>query len=344
MAGLRASDDERGQILLVATLVLAASFVVLALVVNSAIFAENLATRNDVPGSHDALEHRADVQEGVGEIVTYFNTNLDTDHATLRDRVETRTATLSQQGGLTQAQQGRVVSVTYPGDAANTTTGARIAQTNASRNFTSIDGDSPDDEWTLASDIRQSRNVRFTFTNVSEDPNRRFTMNLDPGGFLIDLDFDAWRLSVKRQFATNGSALEEVTVTVQTPFGAFDTCTRTMPIDTPGATLTIDTVASTVNGEFCRALSRRTDGTEMWLGTGVSSAYDIEFEDGDAYNGTYEMVVDGPANNALLRDDRNSDEPYATDALYSVTAQYSYYTSSVGYETDIRVAPGEVPP
>jgi len=325
---------ERGQILLLAALFLSATFVVLALIVNSAIFAENLSTRNDVAGSQEALEYRAEVAENTGDILTYFNTNLDTNYATLRARVAGDVGNISQRSGLQQSTTGAVVSVRYRDD----TKGSRIAQDNASRNLTSVNNDA---DWTVATDTNQTRKVQFNFSHVDEGVISPFTT---PATFRMRLDNGsaAWELELQRQ-KTATVPQNEVDVRVTTPSGASATCVGTQPLGT-SESLTIDLVEATVDGEFCRALSRQADGTPMWLGTGLDTEYDIEFDNGDAFNGTYSMVVDGTPETSNLRGNKNGDEPYFTNALYSVRLAYTYYTSAVGYETDIRVAPGEVPP
>lgn len=326
-----ADIDDRGQILLLAALFLAATFVVLAIVVNSAIFAENLSTRNDVAGSQEALEHRAEVADSAGEVLTYFNTNLDTNYPTLRARVAADVDNISRQSGRQQSASGGVVSVNYGGD----TQGNRIAQDNRSRNLTSTDNST---DWTLAEDVNQTRDVQFNFTDVDRgvigDPAspETFQMELDNGSV-------AWEMAVQRQSPTR----DQVNVTVTTATGASATCVGTEPLTTSGS-LTVDLVEATVDGTFCRALSRLADGTPMWLETGLDSEYDIEFENSREFEGTYSMVIEGDPLDSNLRSNKNNDDPYFTTALYSVTLEYSYYTSDVGYETDIRVAPGEVPP
>jgi len=67
------NDDDRGQIILIAALALAVTFIGLALVVNSAIYTQNLASRGEVAGSNDALEMRAMVETNVGQGVTAAN-------------------------------------------------------------------------------------------------------------------------------------------------------------------------------------------------------------------------------------------------------------------------------
>ena len=60
---------DRAQLMLVTALALAVVLVVLVLLVNTAIYTENLATRGVDVGADDALEHRAAVVDGVGGVV-----------------------------------------------------------------------------------------------------------------------------------------------------------------------------------------------------------------------------------------------------------------------------------
>ncbi|MEF8907354.1 MAG: hypothetical protein V5A13_05805, partial [Haloarculaceae archaeon] len=51
-------DRDRGQIILVTAFALAVAFVALSVVINGAIFTQNLATRGDTAGGGDALQQR----------------------------------------------------------------------------------------------------------------------------------------------------------------------------------------------------------------------------------------------------------------------------------------------
>jgi len=344
------SRRERGQILLVAALLLAATFVVLALVVNSAIFAENLSTRDDVAGSQDALQYRAEVVDTVGTTMVTLNENSDTTHADLRDRLAAATAALSDQGGIQQSTAGRLATVAYPGDPANTTHGERIAQDAHERNLTSDDWDS---DWTLANDVDGARNVQFNFTHVDTDADQcGFFDHSCPSPFTLSIDGPdgTWTMTVRRQFdlfdEDDGYATpqEEVDITTTNPAGESATCTRVVPM-TDDSNLTVDVTAGTANGEVCPALNRlQATGAPLWLGAGTDTPYDVEFTNGGPFNGTYSMVVAGTANGFTLESGVSSDEPYHTDAIYAVTLGYGYHASAVAYDTEVRVAPGEAPP
>jgi len=325
-----AAGDERGQLLLVAVLVLAAAFIVLALVVNSAIFTENLATRDSVAGSEDALEYRSEVVDSVGAMVVQANANgIEESPA-----VDPETATLGEGSGFEQALRGSVVEIDYQNDM----TGQRIAQDNGTRNLTSINNTA---DWRLAEGVEQVRNVRFAFTDVDADG---FWVFDDPFRMHVRGDNGSrWTMEVSDEF---GVFTDEIGITVETPSNTAHCVQRQSAVE---GDFTVDVTAATMDGEPCHALERLSDGTEMWLGTGIAEPYEIEFENGDNADGTYSMVVDSSANidttNFEDSPSPNPEEPYyITDAIYSVELGYTYQTHAVAYETDIRVAPGEVPP
>ena len=334
MAHLSGNGRERGQLLLVGVLVLAAMFIVLALVVNSAVFAENLATREDVPGSEVAVEYRAELVDGIGEIVVAINEDENvTSQSELENHTQNEIAMVRSRGGLSQAISGAVVEVSYR----DATPGHRIAQENASRNLTDRNAT---EDWTLAEDVTSVRNVGFQLRDVDTGGNfsRGFEMTVSNG--------TTWSLSVSEEGLTgvgaDGLGADEVAVTVETGTGDQAECVR----DKPNATspLTIDVTGGTVDGEPCHALNRQADTTPMWLGAGVGDPYDIEFDNGGSVNGTYSMVVENASFDASLHSTYNESEPYVMDALYDVDLSYAYQNHAVAYEDTLRVAPGEVPP
>ncbi len=333
MAHLNGGRD-RGQLLLVAVLVLAAAFIVLALVINSAIFTENLATREDVAGSEEALEYRADVTASIDAAIVAGNEDRElATEAELEAHARNEISTLQNRGGLTQAIRGGVVDLSYD----TKQMGDRIAQDNASRNLTD---DNASANWRPATGVDQIRNVGFELTEVDTQDlgsNEPFRFRLESG--------DDWQLSVSNEslIGSMGSIDDdEVAVTIETGTGNQAECVRDSPNTT--SPLTIDVTGASVNGEPCHALHRLSNGTQMWLGTGVSSPFDIEFENADNVNGTYSMVTSGGTPDTGIESGYDSDEPYVVNALYGVELSYAYQNHAVAYEDTIRVAPGETPP
>lgn len=312
---------DRGQILLVAAFILAAAFVVLALVVNSAIFTENLATRDEVPGSHDALEYRAEVVDGVGNLVVA--TNEDPDIEPGEDALALDT--IAEVTSLDQSTMGRVVSVSY----LDHTEGLRVAQDNENRNLTDRAGN---ESWTVLEDVSAVRHLQFHLDVVDSDGPFEVVAN--------DTDGEDWKF----ELAVGDTVGDAYELTVTEPGGTEATCENVADQQI----LTLDVTGGTIDGEPCQAVTRlQDDGTEMWFTAGLEGdEYDLEFRGADTVVGTYSLVTDATdhAVTGNVTEEHSPDEPYSMDAIYSVEVQFEYYTSAVGYESSVRVAPGEVPP
>lgn len=297
---------QRGQLLLVGGVVLALTFIALAIVVNSVIFAENLATRGDVPGGEGAIEYQHETVQAVGGVLAAVNENDSASPDTIEPAVEN----ISVQGGLQQSRQGRVVNITY----LDRESGVRIAN-NSPGNFTDSAGSST---WTVAENVSATRNVQFEF----ESPGIDFRVVLNETG-----SDSYWNMTV-----TDDNKLTiEVNQAGESP--RSDTC------QTEGGDLsTVDVTGATINGTACQALERTGAGEPLWFGYGLNE-YDIEFENADEADGNYSMIVKDMGSLDVKSEPDNDG-----DAVYSVTVIYQYTTSAVRYETKVRVAPGEAPP
>jgi hypothetical protein len=318
---------ERGQLLLIAAFIVAVSFVALALVVNSAIFTENLATRDDVAGSEDALEHRHEVEQSVEETINEINQNNtildDYSTANLDTPVRENVERIARQTGLQQSAQGRVVDIEYLG----WVQGIKVAQDDQ-RTFTNESGEQ---DWLVMDTVSDTRRMRF---NLTTPPS----VDLTSSPFEMDVydGVNEWSLRIAEDSVISG----DVVVEVDRPGEPPETCTSEFD-----GFLVIDVTAGTIGGEPCHALTRLTDGTPMWFASGVGPGYEIEFNNGHRIEGTYSFVVDA---GALEGDSRNfgspGSGPYTKDAVYSATVLYQYHTEDVGYETPVQVVPGRLPP
>jgi len=306
---------ERGQLLLIAAFIIATSFVVLALVVNSAIFTENLATRDDVAGSQDALQHRHEVEQSVGAVIEEINGETSPSISDADDQVEA----IGRQVGAQQAVRGRVVDIEFD----SIDTGTKIAQDEVG-NFSNTTGSVPD--WTVAEDVTHTRNFQINLTDYSELQSASNAFQIVVNGS----NDDEWIVTI----ADAGSG--NVEILVDRPGLSTQRCTREFD-----EFLRIDITGASVGGKPCPALDRHSSGTPLWFSSGVEAPYRIDFESPGEIEGTYSLIVDDSADphNFLA-----IDPPYSTTAIYNLTLNYSYHTTDVGYETAIRVAPGEVPP
>lgn len=171
-----AAVRNRGQLILVGGISLALVLVAIVLVLNSAIYSENLASRSSTDDMDGALERQADVRASVGRLL------VDQPAADLNDEVDAVGAEIENQS----ARGGAVVSVEHTGQ----TPGTRLERAG----LTSVDDGTGN--WTVADDVRV----------------RNFSVELDAATFdaaTFDVtgDGDSWQV----QLAETGG---DVSVTV----------------------------------------------------------------------------------------------------------------------------------
>ncbi|WP_225334691.1 DUF7261 family protein [Halomicrobium urmianum] len=306
-------NGDRGQILLVAALALAAVFVLLTVVVNSAIFTENLASRGETVGSDEALALRAAVVDNVGETVAYANRHNNSDYDALARNVTAETANVSAALSRHYVADGVVVEVTGPNEFAN---GTRIVDENESGStFAGADGSVAN--WTVATDVDGVRAYRL---NVSNGSVSTFGSD-DAFSLTVENDTAEWRANFTRKSGT-------FTVGVD---GTSDD--GTCQVAGSPEYVRVDLTEGTVAGEPCAPLQFARD---------VSSPYDVSYRNGDAVSGNYSLVVNESGHsNDNLTDTAGTDDPYVHDAVYSADVRYRYDGPQLHYETNVTVAPGE---
>ncbi|MEF8784927.1 MAG: hypothetical protein V5A45_03260 [Haloarculaceae archaeon] len=314
------TDADRGQIILVAAFALGVIFIALAVVVNTAIFTENLATRGEGTSDDDALQYRHEVEQSVGTAITEINAQYEgADTTDLEDRAEANVTDIDIQGGRQKAATGRLVDITYR----SMVDGERFVNESGDFSGDSTLGDST--TWKVASGVSNTRALKFNVTDrtaLATGRSGAFNLSLQGTGG------NDWNMTVF-QDSTGGP----VNVTVSNGDGDVASCTRS-----GSGPITIDVSGGLVAGTPCPALTV-SDGEVMWLESGLSSSYDIWYDNADMIEGDYEGVVDGGLT-TNLPDLLGSSSP-SSAAIYSLTVSYSYETVSMQYETTVRVAPEE---
>lgn len=316
IAGDDARADRRGQLVLVAGLALAVVLVAFVLLANTAIFTENLATRENGVGEHDALGYRSSVVDGVGGIVDRENAAEFDDYSAVQANVSAGIDALDRQlrgSAARSASSARIESgVTY-------TEGRLIRQTNASREFRSSGGAT---DWLVV-------------TNT--DGVRNFVMDVDPsasgspgslsGVFTIEVN-DSLNTTLWRVYVYESGS--DVAVAVQPDGGS-----QTQVCSVDGPTATLDLTAGTLNGEPCPGLD--------WA-TGITGDYSVQFANGGEATGTYDLTAAGGSSlfdTLSLNEGPSASSPYYVPAVYAVEVPVRYQTAELEYATTVRVAPGE---
>lgn len=315
------TDADRGQIILVAAFALGVIFIALAVVVNTAIFTENLATRGQGTSDDDALQYRHEVEQSVGTVITEINVQYEGDDTTdLENRAEANVTDIDIQGGRQKATTGRIVDVEYR----SLVDGDRFV--NESGDFSGDSALSDSTTWEVASDVSNTRALKFNVTDrtaLATSRSGAFNLSLQGSGGAD------WNMTVFRD-----SSSGPVNVTVSNGNGDVAYCTRS-----GSGPVTIDVSGGLVAGEPCPALTV-SDGDVMWLESDISTPYDIWYDNADMIEGNYEGVVDSGLQTGNLPDLLGSSSP-SNAAIYSLSVSYSYETVSMRYETNVRVAPGE---
>ncbi|WP_423999374.1 DUF7261 family protein [Haloarcula salina] len=330
---------ERGQIILIAAFALAVTFVSLALIVNSAIFTENLASRGETAGGDGALDARAMVETSVERSVAAANRY---NHSAPEAAVERDVRAASRQRGKQQALTGGLVNTSNPHDYHY---GSRIAMNDSGGgNFTANGLSGGASDWQLVEGVDE---------NGRPHAVRAFEMEIKKGGALDSTDLDP--LSGRFTVVVNntGSPSRQWTVTLwredlnpdrihvrtERPGGAARECAKTIPADEFAVSLT----DGTVDGRPCHALGYdQAADTYFGYGAGVSTPYNVSFQNGDQVKGNYSFVTaNSPATTTLDSGPSAGPAPYMTSAVYEVEVAFTYANPSINYTTQIRVAPGE---
>lgn len=313
MANLE-SAGERAQVLLVTALILGVTFVVLALLLNSAIFTENLASRGETSGADGVVSYQGDLTRSAGTLLAYENRNAsDADtHTVVRDRVDRGVAQIDRILVHRQAKRGSLANASVVG----LEDGSRIFQTDHMRNFT--DGNAQAD-WTVATGVTQTRAFRLNVTRSTLPTCGLFT---DCYVLTVTDGSAEWNVSISDDVGG-------VEVRVDNETGTSQSCDLVNEPD-----VTVDLTAGTVGGEPCPALS---------FADAPGGPYAIEFTNADRIDGTYTMVVDNEAIAATppARFDPAGADPAVTPAIYDLTLGYEYRTPDLTVANEIRVAPGE---
>ena len=316
----RDGSRDRGQIILIAGFTLAVTFLALALIANTAIFTENLATRGDTTGSSDALLLRHEIEESAEDTIAYLNENNVSD---LPEKAETNIEeNLSVQTGVKSARQGRVVAAEVVDDSA--VVDARLSQENDSRSYLNATGQA---EWVLANDTEEIHNATFKVTNANgtreNESYQLFINDSDPGSSKY------WRMSVYNETILG---VNEYTITVEDNVGTLSNSSCN-----PGlldGNFTINVTGGQVEDGDLDNCSNTLDNDNYT--SFASGKKNISYSRGQNITGNYSISL---GNTTVKTENFNeSAEPVADVEIEKLRIAFTYETDSLRYETEFEVA------
>jgi len=325
MADLRPGPrGERAQLIIIAGFVIAVSLVGLALVINAAIFTENLATRSETSGAVDALSYRSATERGLGAVLAFENDQHAGNPGTVDSEMQTAIEEYSELSTRQQATGERVVDVRY----SSSEFGHRIFQ-DGPRVFRSGDSDSGGTtwsnsrrNWTLATSVENVRQFRIGVSN--QDNLTEFRS--DRREFRVLVNKSSWTGTQGWWFNVTRDNADQAVVTVSDNSNEVSTCRETVGTDDD---FWVNVTAGTLDGVECEPLQ---------FAEGVSGSYDIYYLNSSNAEGNYSLLVDGSQTGNY---DPGGEDPQTEQRLYVVEADLVYRTTQLNYTTTVRIAPGE---
>lgn len=314
---------ERGQLLVISALVVAVSFVALALVLNAGIYSENLSARetgNSGVGGN-AVELLTD-ETAVAMQKTNRAAEPTPDQAAAAfeatmSRVE---AAISR----SYARRGGVFAVTER----SVTRGYSLEQTDATRPYTNASGGA---RWTLVEDVNRMAGFALTVDHaqLASDPTSVAAVRDDTFAIRIADEDTEWRIFVFTEGAdvvvAGGEASEidgldgdaELT---ELPIYT-DLCRTT------AESATVDFVDGTLAGNECPALLFAEE---------VAGSIALSFDNGDMAGGNYRLLV---ADGAAVGDGfaEPGTAPFQAGAVFETSFVLTYEQTDVRYEVSRTV-------
>ena len=311
--------SDRGQLLLIAALAVAVILVGVALLLNAAIFTENVATRETGADGREAIDIRGSTVADIGELIERENERENEPDVTDRvgDGIDAIVPLLERE----HIRHGIVVDLERQG----IDEGERIEwDTDVnSDDFTveRIVDDEPVDEpeWTLLTDVNATRGFTLTI-------NRTTLTTLDePNG--TQLENNAFGIEF-----TNTSVSQYVyeddgeVVVAQVSDGSVEHRCSIASADKVTVDLTGDRLETDEEMTRCHR--------GLWPTSDSSDIDTIEITNGDSAGGEFSLTIDDES--AAASEDELTNEP----AVYAATVDFRYTSAELDFETHIEVAPG----
>lgn len=329
--------DGRGQLFIIGAIALALIFVGLTILLNTAIYTENLASRGtNVGGSSQELVQR-DVVEFVDTNMEYVNTNQTAygTYATKRDSQVDMIAAWADMNSIAYGQEGRIARISVTGS--DIERGIRIGQTDVSRDFNSAAGD---DDWLLSADNNRVRDFDLVIDRsalASTGASNEFTVHLlRPNRFLLT------GVNTSYEFRIGQSGTNDVDVSVYVSGVLSETCT-TQANATGYAH--IELAEGKVGGDDCEAIdtafrtARLNGGYPLYYenSNNVAGTWNAYLERGSPYLG----VPPGQFPSGAYTSGPSAGSPFEYPAMYATEVTVQVASEDGVVTRTIRVAPGE---
>lgn len=328
-------DRNRAQMIVIGALALAVTLVALGLVLNLAIFTENLTTRDVNQEAADTAEHQETSVQSVARAMRYVNLN---DKGSLDSGLNREMRRLNERHARYAAGQGSITNVSL----VSTERGTRIRQVDETRKFTNESGVS---DWTVATDVERTN---------------RFFQRIDRGSLLDlsllepDLKANSYHIAIKD---SNGDIWRVYVFQISEPGNAY------LTVQEPGESLTdlnLDQL------ELCTANQSKVEldlpnskfGNsnadcdqldffgETASASAMSTSYTVMYNNTDtllgSVKGTYDILIDKDSLSASTVENyasSDTDDPFQHQAFFEATVETTYRRSEIAATTTRKTHP-----
>ena len=292
---------ERAQLLLITALALAVILVTVALLLNAAIFTENVASRDTTADGHEAIELRGELVDGIGELIEIENHEGSGDPAKIESGIETMGPLVDRE----RARGGTVAAVSYEAHETGT-----LLTWESDPSFETLDNE------TIVSGLTDAR---------------AFELELSSHDSLSDPDASEIKESAFGvEFTTSG---DNVTQYIYVDSGTI-VVAEAIENGDPTPQCTVSQSGTTTVDLTGDRLSSDDSQTECYRGLWPDEDPEsITLLNGEQTEGKMTLTVDnGASPSASLEND---------DAVYSTTVKIGYQTTDLTFETTAKIAPGE---
>lgn len=292
-------EESRGQIILVAALAIAVTFVALALIVNTVIFTENLATRETVSGK-EAVMFQENVADSGEQLLLRANRYNNSSYENLSNTYRRDIGVLSESENLHAVTQGGLRDI----GVVDIRNGTKIKQSTIQH----VNDSNDNPTWTAAEDVHQTRQFRMVIDDIDAT---QFTVNVSDGS-------SWWRIRVE----DSGGLSVQIANATDTSIG---TCTDSTNPYTIGLT------NGSVGGSTCSPLQFGQGVSAPYditfeNGTNITASYQLIV---DRDTTTVDSTGSYTAGN----------EPLLYPAIFNSTLDFTFERSDLTYSSNVTVQP-----
>ncbi|MFB6219983.1 MAG: hypothetical protein ABEH90_00970 [Halolamina sp.] len=320
----RFREADRAQLFLVGALALSVIFIVLAVLLNTAIYTGNIATRDPGPGAGDVSEYESAAKSMANHTIVAVNDENNSSYTALQSSF---TETVSNWSDTASVHTAATLTDAHV-EIVTTEQGSMVGQEHRD----ALTSDNGDGNWTVVNNssarafrlnVSQSSLLDISVAGVLR--NESFYVGFDDGS-------GEWRTYFYREGTGN------VSIDVVDPSDTQVGSTCSVDPGADGFTV-VKLSTARLGNQSCPAFTQ--------LFENMSGRYNVSYGNAvnavgsEKVNGTYSVIVDRPLDRLATGADDTSDEPYAADAMYSADLKVTYRSSVSYYRVHIRVAPEE---